>query len=230
MERRSVLIGVVAGLALAGLPSFLDHFVWFMTGQVNELVVEQRWDLVALNIIGFLAFLIPLSYRHKADWKSYGLYAAFIVSLFIEMYGIPLTIYFTSSFMTGTPAAAQQAFLVEFSVLGQQLGMTFWMLTGAVITAIGMGIVAIGWYQVYRGDGLVTDGIYAVSRHPQYVGIAMIVTGWWIGWPTLLTTLLLPVLLYSYYNAAQAEEEEVREGLDDPSAYDEYRQQVPMFI
>jgi len=58
----------------------------------------------------------------------------------------------------------------------------------------------------------------------------MIVTGWWIGWPTLLTTLLLPVLLYSYYNAAQAEEDEVREQLDDPTAYDAYRQQVPMFL
>ncbi len=229
-DRRSFAFGFLAALAVVALPSFFEHLTWFLTGQVNQLVVQGRWDLVMLNIVGFLAFLLPLRYRRKADWKSMGIYAAFIVSLFIEMYGIPLSIYLTSSFIS-QPAAAPQAYLVSFSILGQQLGMTAWMLTGAAITVFGMLIVAVGWMTIYRGhDTLVTDGIYRYSRHPQYVGIMLIAVGWFIGWPTILTGLMLPVLLYTYYNLAKNEEQEVIEELDEPEAYNEYRDNTPMFI
>ncbi|MDY6770345.1 MAG: isoprenylcysteine carboxylmethyltransferase family protein [Candidatus Nanohaloarchaea archaeon] len=230
IDRRSFGFGFLAALAIVGLPSFIDHLLYFLTGQVNRLVVQQRWDLVLLNIAGFLIFLIPLQYRKHADWKSMGIYAAFIVSLFIEMYGIPLSIYLTSSFVS--PAAAQpQTYLVSFSVLGQSFGMTLWMLIGAGITVLGMATVAVGWYTIYTaGDDLVTDGIYRYSRHPQYVGIVLIALGWFIGWPTVLTGLMLPVLLYTYYKLALREEQEVIDQLDDPEPYEAYRETTPMFI
>ncbi|MDY6778631.1 MAG: methyltransferase, partial [Candidatus Nanohaloarchaea archaeon] len=86
--------------------------------------------------------------------------------------------------ISGVPQTGGQAFLLEFSVLGQQLGMTFWMLVGAAITTAGMLIVLIGWWQLYTADDeLVTSGVYAYSRHPQYVGISLIALGWFIGWP-----------------------------------------------
>ncbi|MDY6779326.1 MAG: methyltransferase, partial [Halobacteria archaeon] len=71
---------------------------------------------------------------------------------------------------------------------------------------------------------------YAYSRHPQYVGIILIVVGWFIGFPTILTTVILPVLVYFYYKAAVKEEKEVMEELDDPSEYEEYRKSTPMFV
>jgi protein-S-isoprenylcysteine O-methyltransferase Ste14 len=232
IDNRSFVVGFVAAAALFSLPSFLDHYLYFMTGQVNQVVIRRRWDLVAINVVGFLFFLVPLTYRRKADWKSMGVYAAFIVSLFVEMYGVPLTIYLSSAALV-QPQRAPPDYIVEFSLLGQSFGMDLWTLIGAVITVVGMVIVAVGWVTIYRAterDDLVTGGIYRYSRHPQYVGITMIALGWFVGWPTFLTTVIFPVLIYFYYRAAQREEREVMEQLDDPSAYERYRRSTPMFL
>jgi len=227
---RKWVFSILGILGLIGLPSFWDHLSFFLSGQVDQLVIQQRWDLVALNIGGFLLFLLPLAYRRKADWQSFGIYAAFTISLFIEMYGIPLTIYLSSAFAFSSSAAAP-AYLVSFSFLGQQFGMTLWMLIGAGITLLGMVIVAVGWYTIYKTDDeLVISGIYAYSRHPQYLGIMLIAAGWFIGWPTILTAVILPILIYRYYRLCFDEEDEVIQQLDDPQAYETYRQNVPLLL
>ncbi|MDY7081028.1 MAG: methyltransferase [Halobacteria archaeon] len=233
IDRRSFAFGFIAALAIVSIPSFLDHYIFFISGQVKPAVIGGRWDIVALNVVGFLVFLIPLAYRRKADWKSMGVYAAFIVSLFVEMYGIPLTVYLSSAALASPGGENAPNYLIEFTFLGQFFGMDFWTIVGAIITFIGMVIVAVGWYTIYRAvqeDELVTSGIYRYSRHPQYVGIILIAVGWFIGWPTLLTTAILPVLVYFYYKAAKREEEEVMEEMGDSAAYQEYRESTPMFV
>ncbi len=224
--KRKILGALIALVCLIALPAFLQHYLALMTGRVENLVViQQRWDLVALSIIGFLLFLIPLRYRHKTDWSSHGIYAAFIVSLFVEMYGIPLTLYLTSGLGSATQTPA---YLFEFTALGIYFGLNLWMLIGLAITGIGAAIVSIGWYQLYTSDEeLVTSGVYSYSRHPQYIGISLIVIGWFIGWPTLLTTIMLPILLFVYHRAALKEEEEVREEVD---GYSDYMEEVPRFL
>lgn len=93
-----------------------------------------------------------------------------------------------------------------------------------------MAILTFGWITIYRTDKeLVDTGIYSYSRHPQYIGILLIVVGWFIGWPTPLATLILPILVYTYYNLALEEEQEVAEEIGEQK-YEEYRQKVPRFI
>jgi protein-S-isoprenylcysteine O-methyltransferase Ste14 len=175
--------------------------MYFLSGQAKMIVFQGKWDIVALSIIGFLAFLIPLNYRKRADWRSMGIYSAFIVSLFIEMYGIPLTIYMSSAAFGGLNPASVPNTILTFNAIGYTFAMNTWMVVGAVITAIGMGIVAWGWSTIYRTEkDLVKTGIYSYSRHPQYLGIILIAVGWFIGWPTLLTAVMLPIDIYEHYN------------------------------
>ncbi len=227
---RKILFGIIALTGIVSLPSFFDHYWYWISGQARAVIIQQRWDFVLLNIAGFLLFLLPLKYRRKADWKSYSVYTAFIVSLFVEMYGIPLSIYLSAT--TFTPEVSTAGFqpLFEFSILGQTPELSLWMIVGLLVTVVGMLLVALGWLTVYRNRGeLVTSGVYSYSRHPQYLGIILIAVGWFIGWPTLLTTAILPILVYVYYDVARKEEQEVAEEVGR-ERYDRYRQDIPMFI
>lgn len=230
IDKRSFFFGTLTGLALLTFPSFLNHLMYFLSGQARLIIFQGKWDIVALSIIGFLAFLIPLNYRKKADWRSMGIYSAFIVSLFIEMYGVPLTIYMSSAaFGMFSPAQVPNT-VFTFSAIGYTFAMNLWMVIGAVITAVGMGIVAWGWSTIYRTDkDLVQTGIYSYSRHPQYLGIILIAVGWFIGWPTLLTAFMLPIVVYEYVRLSYSEEEEVAEEIGEEK-YAKYREKTPMFI
>lgn len=225
---RSFIAGALTVLAVISLPSFARHFSYLMTPQIQEIAIQRRWDLVALNIIGFLLFLLPLQYRRKTDWKHLGVYSAFIVSLFVEMYGVPLAVFLSApSIASSIP---EPSYLLTFELLNQSFGLSRWMVFGVVVTLTGMALVALGWYTIYKNrDGLVTSGIYNYSRHPQYLGIIMIALGWFIGWPTPLTAVILPILIYVYYRTAKEEEGEVMEELGEEK-YREYMENTPFLI
>jgi methanethiol S-methyltransferase len=213
---------------LLSIGSFYEHFSAYMSGNILRDVVNQQWHVVAFNILIFMAFLIPLSYRRKAKWNEYGMVGAFFVSLFIEMYGIPLSIMFASNYFSSS-AAINPPILIGFEFLGVRLGMDIGMAYGAVMMVFGMALIVAGWLTLYKNakKGLVTNGLYSYSRHPQYLGFILITLGWFIAWPTFLTLLFTPVLVYKYLSVSKKEEQEVSK--EFPS-YKNYKANVPFLI
>lgn len=228
-----VLRMAIAGFALSALffhRDFAAHTLVHFTGSIKDTVVEGQWHIVVLNIVLFCSFLIPLSFRRKADWKEYGIVMAFFVSLFVEMYGIPATILFTSRYLMPSPSVELEA-AVTFRFLGVGFFLTVPMVYGIVLMAVGTLLVIVGWVTLYRNvrkghRRLVTTGIYSVSRNPQYLGFIMVITGWLVGWPTVITVIFSIILIFAYYRLCRTEEREIS-GLRGSSRY---RDTVPLLV
>jgi protein-S-isoprenylcysteine O-methyltransferase Ste14 len=224
--RGALLVFILSALAFRR--DFIDHFYVHFTGSFLSFVIKGQWQLVVLNIAAFVSFLIPLSFRRKVDWKEYGLVVAFFVSLFIEMYGIPFTIAMASGWI-GAPPTTHMTHVLVITLFGVDLAYTVPMVYGGILMLIGTAWIIIGWGTLYRGirdAKLVETGIYSVSRNPQYAGFLMIIVGWFIGWPTLLTVIFTPVLLFVYIRLCIIEESEII-GLP---GFERYREHVPLLI
>ncbi|PKL66422.1 MAG: hypothetical protein CVV28_11120 [Methanobacteriales archaeon HGW-Methanobacteriales-1] len=208
---------------------FYIHFYAYLSSNVITEVVTKQWLVVLFFIILFMAFLIPLSYRRKAGWLEYGLVAAFFVSLFVEMYGIPLTILLASKYFF-VPGTQLPPNILSISFMGVGLALDIAMVYGSILILIGMSLIIIGWITLYRNskkEGLVTSGIYKYSRHPQYLGFIFIILGWFFGWPTPLTLIFSPILIYKYLDVCRKEEAEVAK---EHPEYNDYKLKVPFII
>ncbi len=223
-------LGLIA-LALSSLlyaDQFYEHIKAHLSGSIVDDVITGEWHVVLFNIALFLSFLIPLTFRRKADWKEYTIVVAFIVSLFVETYGIPLHIILVAGRGT-TPAAPDLDTPLVIDFLGVEFAFTIPMIYGAVLILLGMTLIIVGWVQLFKGvknNELVTTGLYAISRNPQYLGFMLVVAGWWVGWPTILVTIFAPILIILYLRLCKVEEKEV----GDLPGFPEYRERVRLVI
>ena len=165
-----------------------------------------------------------------------GVFIGFIVALFFEMYGIPLTIYFLTQWL-GVSYPVLNPFshthghlwLVFLGISDSALAMTLLHLISNLIIFFGFYLLYKGWTLIYHSEGqLVTGGVYSNVRHPQYDGLFLITLGLLIQWPTLITLIMWPILIFAYYRVAMREEKEVSGKY--PQEYSIYRTLVPAFI
>ena len=98
-----------------------------------------------------------------------------------------------------------------------------------VLIFAGLAIMGYGWRLIYQGKGeLVTEGLYAYIRHPQYLGLYLILVGFIIQWPTIITVVMFPVLIYMYYRLSLNEEKTLEKEFGQK--FLEYKSRTKMFI
>ncbi|NOZ73992.1 MAG: isoprenylcysteine carboxylmethyltransferase family protein [FCB group bacterium] len=193
------------------------------------------WSMVVFNIILFSVFVFGfLRPKKKYEWRTMGIFTAFIVALFVEMYGFPLTVYILISLFGGKLGLVDPFQHVNGHLLGTLFGAPEWFKLiicqiGGFVMLIGLIIMGKGWKLIHgTKGGLVTSGIYSTVRHPQYSGLFLVTIGMLIQWPTMITLVMWPILTYAYYRLAMREEREVEEIFGQE--YAAYRESVPAFI
>jgi len=198
----------------------------------QHIAHSGAWGLAIVMIVVaswvLYRYLAPRSWR---EWAGAGLVQAFIIALYAEMYGFPLTIYVLVRWF-GLDRTYVSASLWSTLVGLGETGMFVSMLAGYGLLIIGLGLFAAGWRQIYRArqDGrMVTDGLYAIVRHPQYLGLFIALFGEGIvHWPTFFSVALFPVIVLAYGHLARTEERAAVRQFGE--AYCEYQRRVPMFI
>lgn len=196
------------------------------------------WMLVILNSAIFLMFAFSFFKPQTGrDWRTFGAFAAFVIALFVEMYGFPLTIYLMSGWLqTKYPSLdlmSHNSGHLWSTLLGEKGDPHFGPLHIASYVFLGLGfyLLSAAWnvlYQAQRANRLATTGPYARIRHPQYVAFVMILLGFLLQWPTLLTLAMFPILVAMYGRLAVTEEREMRGRFG--AAFDAYAARTPRFI
>ena len=204
----------------------------------DESQAYGLWSLVIINSAVFILFAYSFfKPRTGRDWRSFGAFSAFLAALFTEMYGFPLTIYFLSGWLQsrypGVDWLSHDAGHLLEMMFGWKANPHFGPFHVLSFIFIGGGFVLISaaWrvlYDAQQRRALATTGPYSYVRHPQYVGFILIMFGFLLQWPTILTLAMFPVLVWMYVRLARQEEREALVTFGD--AYARYAAEVPGFI
>jgi protein-S-isoprenylcysteine O-methyltransferase Ste14 len=205
---------------------------------VNNNSAYGLWLLAIMNSLVFIIFAFSFTKPTTSrDWRSFGAFSAFIVALFTEMYGFPLTVYLLSGWL--------QSRYPKLDLLSHDAGHLWWTILGIkgdphfnflhiisnVLILSGFFLLSSAWEKLYKAQHehtLATTGIYARMRHPQYVAFILIMFGFLLQWPTILTLLMFPVLVWMYTQLAFQEEREIR--IQFGEEYDRYAAYTPAFF
>ena len=207
-------------------------------GITNASYDYGLWAVVIINTVVFLIFALSFYQpRTKRDWRSFGAFSAFILALFTEMYGFPLTIYLFSGWLAsrfpGLDLFAHDSGHLWSTIFGWKGNPhfdAFHMISEIMIVA-GLIIIGAAWrvlLTAQRNQTVAQTGLYRFVRHPQYIGFIVIMLGFLLQWPTLITLIMFPVLIFMYVRLARREEQESVKLFGE--AYLSYREKTPGFF
>jgi protein-S-isoprenylcysteine O-methyltransferase Ste14 len=176
----------------------------------------------------FLIFLLGFLYqKKKTEWKSAGVVVGFIIALFAEMFGLPLSIFILSSLFGMTDISGSEN--LRIIAIGKNPIQLLFLVSAFALIIGGFIIISIGWRKIYNAkDKLIIEGIYSHIRHPQYLGLMMVTLGMLLWWPTIITLIMWPILCLMYYILAKREEKDMIKKFD--KEYLEYKRRVGMLL
>lgn len=196
------------------------------------------WSLVIINSAIFIMFAYSFTkIQNKPDWHTWGPFSAFIIAYFTEMYGFPLSIYFLSGWLSkyypGINFYSHESGHLLHTLLGLKGDPHFdpFHIASNILIFIGFMMIVFAWntlYKAQRHHKLAVTGLYAKVRHPQYDGFIIIMVGFLLQWPTILTLIMFPILVYVYIRLARSEEKQVAEKFGEE--YKRYTEATPAFI
>lgn len=196
------------------------------------------WSLVVVNsaIILFLAFSFWRP-KTKRDWRAFGGFSAFIIALFTEMYGFPLTIYLLSGWLQkrfpGTNILSHDFGHLWSDLIGWKGDphLSPFHIASNLLIVGGIWLLWSSWrvlLAAQKAGEVATSGPYHYIRHPQYVAFVLVMFAFLLQWPTILTALMFPCLIVLYVRLAISEERDSVRRFGD--AYLRYALGTPRFI
>lgn len=196
------------------------------------------WGLVLVNTLLFSAFAFSFfKPRTKRDWRTFGTFSGFLLALFVEMYGFPLTVYLLSGWLgrkfPALDPLSHDAGHLWYTLLGFSgdphsnpihLASDFFIFGGFLALALAWPVL----YRAQRQRELAVGGPYQYVRHPQYLGFILVMFGFVLQWPTLVTVVTFPILLVVYVRLAHREEAAVAREFG--SKWEAYAAATPRWI
>jgi protein-S-isoprenylcysteine O-methyltransferase Ste14 len=204
----------------------------------NAAPAYGLWSLAVINSLVFIIFAFSFAKpQSPRDWRSFGAFSAFLVALFTEMYGFPLTIYlllpWLSKHFPGIDFLAHDAGHLLETMTGLKIDPHFgpFHIASDLLIIAGFFLLSSSWqvlYHAQRTHTLAQTGPYARIRHPQYAAFVVIMFGFLLQWPTLITLLMFPILVAVYAHLARTEEHWAL--LDFGDEYRRYMARTPAFM